>query len=537
MYKQSMLLLTTFLFLLLIKIIFPQTIVQPVLTLDAAGSNDQDDMCIWIHPTDPSLSTIITSDKSTDKLFVYDLNGNVIQTIPVPGKPGNIDIRYNFLLSGQQIDIVGYNDRDNKEIVIYKVDPITRHLSLVNSFDAGTWPDELYGFCFYLNHNTDKYYAFASSKSGQISQWELVDNGNGTIGGVAKRTWINGSNEQTECLVADDEAGKLYAANEKQGIYKYDAEPNDPNPTGVLIAPTGVNGFSSDVEGITIYYAANGEGYLIASSQGSDNFKVYERKEPHAFVKTIDVVGVNDADGIDVINLNLGSAFPQGIFLMHDGSGPGPYPIKVCKYEDLGLVVDVSYWNPRVYPLPVELVYFAGNLNGKNVELRWRTETEINNYGFDIERTKDNADWLTIGFVEGHGNSNSPKQYNFIDADINQSGTYYYRLKQIDNDGTYEYSFVVSVEVGVPNNIYLSQNYPNPFNPETRIDFTLPEKQLVSLRVYNTLGELVTELVNEEKPAGSYSFKFDASRLPSGVYIYRLQTSEFAENKKMTLLK
>ena len=196
--------------------------------------------------------------------------------------------------------------------------------------------------------------------------------------------------------------------------------------------------------------------------------------------------------------------------------------------------LDYDFPNP---PLPVELAFFAGAVNGNNIELRWRTETEVNNYGFDIERTKDNADWLTIGFVEGHGNSNSPKLYNFVDFDINQSGTYYYRLKQIDNDGTYEYSDVVRVEVGVPDNFYLSQNYPNPFNPSTRIDFTLPEKKLVSLRIYNPLGELVDELVNEVKEAGSYSVTFDASKLPSGVYIYRLQTSSFTDNKKMTLLK
>ncbi|MCZ6702817.1 MAG: T9SS type A sorting domain-containing protein [Ignavibacteria bacterium] len=187
--------------------------------------------------------------------------------------------------------------------------------------------------------------------------------------------------------------------------------------------------------------------------------------------------------------------------------------------------------------LPVELTFFAATLSGNDVELRWRTETEVNNYGFYIERTKDKSNWLTLGFTEGHGNSNSQKRYNFIDNDINLSGTYYYRLKQIDNDGTYEYSDVVSVEVGVPNNFYLSQNYPNPFNPETRIDFALPEKQLVSLRVFNTLGELVKELVNEQREAGSYSVSFDGSNLPSGVYIYRFQTSSFTANKKMTFLK
>jgi len=194
-------------------------------------------------------------------------------------------------------------------------------------------------------------------------------------------------------------------------------------------------------------------------------------------------------------------------------------------------------WTITEGALPVELAFFTGSQNGNNVELRWRTETEVNNYGFELERSAKNTDWRYIGFVEGHGNSNSPKQYNFSDTEINQSGTYYYRLKQIDSDGTYEYSDVVDVEVGVPNDFYLGQNYPNPFNPETRIDYTLPEKQLVSLKVYNTLGELVGELVNEEKEAGSYSVTLDGSNIPSGVYIYRLQTSSFAANKKMTLLK
>jgi len=188
-------------------------------------------------------------------------------------------------------------------------------------------------------------------------------------------------------------------------------------------------------------------------------------------------------------------------------------------------------------PLPVELAFFVGTLKGNNVELRWRTETEVNNYGFYIERAAENADWLALGFVEGHGNSNSPKQYTFIDSDIFESGNYYYRLKQTDNDGTFEYSDVVTVTVGVPVLFALSQNYPNPFNPETRIDYTLPSQQNVSLRVYNMLGELVQELVNEVKPAGTYTVAFDGSDFPSGIYVYIIQTEGFSENKKMTLLK
>ncbi|MCZ6704159.1 MAG: T9SS type A sorting domain-containing protein [Ignavibacteria bacterium] len=187
--------------------------------------------------------------------------------------------------------------------------------------------------------------------------------------------------------------------------------------------------------------------------------------------------------------------------------------------------------------LPVELVFFTGSINGNNVELRWRTETEVNNYGFYIERSSENSDWLVLGFVEGNGNSNSPKYYNFDDTDIRQSGKYYYRLKQIDNDGTIEYSNVVTVTVGVPVLFALSQNYPNPFNPETRIDFTVAEQRNVSLRVYNMLGEMVQELLNEVKPPGSYSVTFDASNLSSGIYIYRLETSDFIDLRKMTLLK
>jgi Secretion system C-terminal sorting domain len=187
--------------------------------------------------------------------------------------------------------------------------------------------------------------------------------------------------------------------------------------------------------------------------------------------------------------------------------------------------------------LPVELSFFTGVVNGAIVELRWRTETEVNNYGFEIERSLENTDWKMIGFVEGSGNSNSPRQYTFNDVEVGQSGEYYYRLKQIDNDGTFEYSEVVTVILGIPQEYYLSQNYPNPFNPSTRINFTLPEMQLVNLKVYNVIGELVKEIVNEIKDAGSYSVTFDASNLPSGIYIYRLETASFSSSKKMTLLK
>jgi hypothetical protein len=192
-------------------------------------------------------------------------------------------------------------------------------------------------------------------------------------------------------------------------------------------------------------------------------------------------------------------------------------------------------------PLPVELISFSGSVAGAAIKLNWRSETEVDNFGFEIERSNEYNGWVKIGSVKGHGNSNSPKYYNFTDADIGETGTFYYRLKQIDNDGTYAYSNVVSVEVGVPNNFHLSQNYPNPFNPLTKIRYKISELSFVTIKVYNVLGNEITTLVSEQKPAGSYEVTFDVSSidggLPSGIYIYRLHTPTFTVIKKMTLLK
>ncbi len=312
--------------------------------LKAPGIADQDDMCIWIHPA-PAQSTLITADKDANKLFVYDLNGNTIQEVAVNGRPGNIDIRYNFPLAGETVDIVAFNDRDQTEIDIYKVNPSNRQLEFVNSFDAGNWPNEIYGFCLYQSPNSGKFYAIASGKSSQMRQWELKENGDGTISGKKMRTWSNGG-DKTEGLVADDETGILFSANEAEGIYSYDADPIEQNPLQRFIAEAGKNGLTADVEGIAIYYMANGEGYLIASSQGSDNFKVFDRKPPHQFITSFSVNGVGGTDGIDVSNISLGENFPKGIFLCHNDNN-SVKEVQVCDFGDIGLTIDTEYWNPR----------------------------------------------------------------------------------------------------------------------------------------------------------------------------------------------
>ena len=190
-------------------------------------------------------------------------------------------------------------------------------------------------------------------------------------------------------------------------------------------------------------------------------------------------------------------------------------------------------------PFPVELVSFNARLIEKNVFLNWKTATEINNYGFEIERKTEDAGsetWEKIGFINGNGNSNSPKEYSYIDKDL-QGGNYYYRLKQIDNDGQFEYSPVVIVEVAAPMKYELTHNYPNPFNPSTNIKFTIPEAGLVKLSVFNLLGQEIKTLVDEQRQPGTYTQKFDATELNSGVYFYELRVNDFIQTKKMQFLK
>jgi Secretion system C-terminal sorting domain/Metalloenzyme superfamily len=192
-------------------------------------------------------------------------------------------------------------------------------------------------------------------------------------------------------------------------------------------------------------------------------------------------------------------------------------------------------------PLPAELSSFSAIVLESAVKLNWRTETEVSNYGFEVERLQDYniekfQDWRKIGFVEGHGNSNSPKDYSLIDQNVS-GGKYSYRLKQIDTDGQFEYSKVIEVDLGSPSKLELSQNYPNPFNPTTTIKYSLPQPGNVKLTVYNLLGEQVSELVNGFMEAGVHTINFNASELNSGIYIYKIEANGFVQSRKMTLIK
>lgn len=184
---------------------------------------------------------------------------------------------------------------------------------------------------------------------------------------------------------------------------------------------------------------------------------------------------------------------------------------------------------------PVELTSFSATANDDNVVLSWITATETNNSGFDIQRSKD-GEFETIGFVEGNGTTTEPQVYSFIDEEV-VTGKYKYRLKQIDFDGTFEYSNEVEIEITTPSIFSLEQNYPNPFNPSTKIKYSLPQSSNVEIKIYDVLGKESATLVSEYKPAGSYEIQFDASLLPSGTYFYQIHAGSFLETKKMILMK
>lgn len=191
--------------------------------------------------------------------------------------------------------------------------------------------------------------------------------------------------------------------------------------------------------------------------------------------------------------------------------------------------------------VPVELVSFSASIIGTDVNLSWMTATELNNQGFEVERSADENEWEKIGFVEGNGTSTQMNYYSYTDKSV-KTGVYFYRLKQVDFDGTSEYSSVVEVEVTIPREFALQQNYPNPFNPSTKIQFSLAADAKVMLKIFNILGQEVSTLFNGNLAAGEHEVDFNATGLNSGVYLYQLNAEgtngmNFSSVKKMILSK
>jgi 3-phytase len=294
-----------------------------------------DDPCIWMHPSDSALSTIIGTDKEGG-IAVYGLDGKQLQYLP-GGRLNNVDIRYGFTLGGAPTDLVVASNRTDNSLAVYSVDPGTRALRPAGSIKTGM--KLIYGLCMYRSAKTQRYFVFVNSEKGEVQQWELGET-SGSVTGTRVRSFSVGS--QTEGCVADDDAGFLYIGEEKKGIWKYGAEPDAGNNRTPVDSMKPSGHLSPDVEGLSIYYGQGAKGYLLASSQGDNTFAVYDREGKNAYIGSFQVTAsstvdaVTGTDGIDVLNASLGGTFGNGIFVAQDTANDGANQnFKLVKWDDI----------------------------------------------------------------------------------------------------------------------------------------------------------------------------------------------------------
>jgi hypothetical protein len=234
---------------------------------------------------------------------------------------------------------------------------------------------------------------------------------------------------------------------------------------------------------------------------------------------------------------------PYGVYsnasltLITGDTRTAPFTTGGSFFSSRELVGDIYY---TATVIPVELTSFTASVVDGRVNLNWQTASEANNYGFEVERKTAGQKFTKVGFVAGYGTTTETKNYNYVDNTVT-SGSYIYRLRQVDFDGTFEYSNEVEVDLA-PSTYSLAQNYPNPFNPNTKIDFSLASDSKVTLKIFDVLGQEVRTLINGNLAAQSHSIEFNASTLNSGVYFYTIEAkgtdgSNFTSTKKMILAK
>jgi hypothetical protein len=279
---------------------------------------------------------------------------------------------------------------------------------------------------------------------------------------------------------------------------------------GNSVQQTGDNGYV--VTGYTLSFGAGGDDLWLVKTNSNGN---------EEWSKTFG--GTASDVGNDIKVTSDGGLIVVGHTLSY---GAGLHDVWLIRLETI---------------VPVEFVSFTYSIQNNNVTLNWITASETNNYGFEVERSEKQGVrgemWEKIGFVSGNGTTTEQQFYSFTDENLS-AGKYQYRLKQIDFDGSFEYSNVIEAEINTPLKFSLSQNYPNPFNPSTTLSFVIGQRSFVSLKIFNSLGEEVETLVNEFMEAGFHSTLYIInSTLPSGVYYYRLTAGDFVATKKMILLK
>jgi 3-phytase len=307
-----------------IAIVHPSTETRPVETDGDAA----DDPAIWVDRANPSRSIIIGTQKQSG-LYVYDLQGRVLQFLP-DGRMNNVDVRDNFSLGSQRVSIATSSNRTDDSVSIYRIDGAARRLINVADGVQPTGFVDPYGLCMYQSAASGETYVFINGDEGSMRQYHLTDAGNDRVRATPVRDIPFAS--QTEGCVADDATGVLYVAEEDVGLWRVGAEPDAPATPVSFTTVEGNDALKDDLEGIGLYDLGDGRGYLVLSSQGNNTYAVFRREGNNEYVGSFAVLadaargidGISETDGLEVLSANLGGAYSSGIFVAQDGRNIAP---------------------------------------------------------------------------------------------------------------------------------------------------------------------------------------------------------------------
>lgn len=326
-------------------IVLPSVETAPVET----DGDSADDPAIWVDRNNPSRSIVIGTQKQSG-LYVYDLQGQVLQFLP-DGRMNNVDIRDNFRLGGHSVSLVAASNRTDDGISLYRVDPATRRLVNVADGLQTTGMVDPYGSCMFQSAQSGRTYVFVTDSEGPVRQWELVDAGNGRV--RANRVRDIPFATQTEGCVADDATGVLYVAEEDVGLWRVGAEPDAAaTPTSVITVAAN-EALKDDLEGIGLYDLGGGRGYLVLSSQGNNTYAVFRREGNNEYVGSFAVLadaargidGISETDGLEVLSANLGGEYAGGIFIAQDGRNIAPQEhqnFKIVPWSAIASALDLE---------------------------------------------------------------------------------------------------------------------------------------------------------------------------------------------------
>lgn len=319
-------------------------------------------------------------------------------------------------------------------------------------------------------------------------------------------------------------------------ITSVNVHPNDENTSLITFSGFGTNKVYKTTNMGTTWFSISGN---LPDSPVNDGFiYTYDSQNPNTYFVATDVgVFLTQDNGTNWVELP--NNLPNTV-IMHLDYSPSNQMLRAGTH---GRGVYEAYFDPTI---PVELVSFTAETGVNNVTLNWSTATETNNQGFEVERKLKNQEWVIIGFVQGKGTTTEIQYYSYSDdySLLPYEGTVLYRLKQIDYNGTFEYSKQLPVNLTfIPSDYYVSQNYPNPFNPSTTIKYSLPVESFVKINIYNALGEVIEELVSKSQSSGNYEVTWNAQNYSSGIYYYSFEVNSadgsqsHREMKKIVYLK